>query len=116
MFDAIGKALNQLFDPRILRVIGISLLLSIVSFVLVLVAVYWALDTFDLSSIGWLEATIDWLGIFAAVYAARWGGRRWPRVRATIEARWVLWAARTGWAGVAAFGGLLLAEDLAALY
>lgn len=70
MFDALGKAINQLFDPRILRVVGISLLLSIVSFVLVLVAVYWALDTFELSSIGWLEATVDWLGIFAAVVIA----------------------------------------------
>lgn len=70
MFDALSKAINQLFDPRILRVVGISLLLSIVSFVLVLVAVYWALDTFELSSIGWLEATVDWLGIFAAVVIA----------------------------------------------
>ena len=70
MFDAFSKAINQLFDPRILRVIGISLVLSIASFALVLTAVIWSLATFDLSSIGWLETTIDWLGGFAAVVLA----------------------------------------------
>lgn len=53
---------------------------------------------------------------FAGVYAARWGAARWPRVRATIEARWALWTVRLGWAAAAAFGGLLLVEDIAALY
>jgi hypothetical protein len=33
-----------------------------------------------------------------------------------IEAPWALWVGRLGWGLVAAFGGMLLAEDLAALY
>lgn len=67
MFAAFSKALNQLFDPRILRILGGSVLLSVGCFVVVWVAVAWTLTNVDFFETGWLETTLDVLGGLATL-------------------------------------------------
>ncbi|MCR9244330.1 MAG: EI24 domain-containing protein [bacterium] len=62
MIHAFTKAIGQLSDPRFLKVIGGSVLLSIGCFVAVWLAVGWALTTFDLTAIEWLDTTLAVLG------------------------------------------------------
>jgi len=51
----------------------------------------------------------------ALVRGERWLIRRTARGRALLEHTAGIWLGRTAWAGVWAFGGVLLAEDLTTL-
>lgn len=62
MLRALFLALGQLFDRRILTMLGASVLLSIACFAIVWTGVGWTLTHTTLFSSGWLETTADVLG------------------------------------------------------
>ncbi|MCA8975137.1 MAG: EI24 domain-containing protein [Planctomycetes bacterium] len=66
MFDAFARAIGQLFDPRILRVLGLCVLLSVLCIVLAWLGVAWLLSS-RLVETEWLETTIDVLGVVATL-------------------------------------------------
>lgn len=67
MLAAFLKAIEQLGDPAIRRVLWLGLGLSVVIFALLWVAVGWALTHFALFQTGWLETVVDVLGGFATL-------------------------------------------------
>jgi uncharacterized protein involved in cysteine biosynthesis len=71
VFDAFAKAVGQLTDPAMRRVLFISVGLSLLAFLCVWIAVGWALTHFTLFQTGWLEAAIDVLGGLATL-AVSW--------------------------------------------
>lgn len=64
------KTLRQLPDPRLLRVLGLSLLLAAALFAALVAAVAWALASFTLFQWGWLDTLVDLLGGLAALLIA----------------------------------------------
>jgi uncharacterized protein involved in cysteine biosynthesis len=71
VLDAFVKAIRQLPDPAIRRALLVSIGLSLLAFVLVWIAVAWALAHFSLFQTGWLDAAIDVLGGLATL-AVSW--------------------------------------------
>lgn len=69
MLRAFSLALGQLFDPRIVGVLGLCVAMSLVGFA----GLWWLLDwllTEVLVDTGWLQTALDWLGALAAVVLA----------------------------------------------
>jgi CysZ protein len=68
MFGYLSKALSQLGDPMLRRVLLIGISGSAVVFILLNVLVWWIFSsTVDLSSLslwGWLESVLDWIATF----------------------------------------------------
>ncbi|MFM1872728.1 MAG: hypothetical protein RL398_2150 [Planctomycetota bacterium] len=62
MLKALSRAFEQLFAPAILRLLGYSALLSILSLVAAWVGIGWLLANTALFETGWLESTGDLLG------------------------------------------------------
>jgi len=62
MLRALFLALGQLFDRRILTMLGASVLLSIACFAIAWAGVAWTLTHTTLFSSDWLETTVDVLG------------------------------------------------------
>ncbi|MBK8210912.1 MAG: EI24 domain-containing protein [Rhodospirillales bacterium] len=71
MVDAFVKAVRQLPDPAIRRALLISIGLSLIAFILVWIAVAWALSHFSVFQAGWLDAAVDVLGGLATL-AVSW--------------------------------------------
>ncbi|HYN38362.1 MAG TPA: EI24 domain-containing protein [Rhodospirillales bacterium] len=71
MLDAFAKSIRQLGDPAIRRALLTSIGLSLLIFVLLWVAVGWALTHFAVFQTGWLDAAIDVLGGVATL-AVSW--------------------------------------------
>lgn len=100
MIRAFARALDQLFDPAILRVLGASVALSLVCFVLVWSGVGWLLFGTDLFDIPWLETTLDVLGglvtlvvtwFLFPMLASTFVGLFLERVATAVEARHYPW-------------------------
>ena len=70
MFTAFRRSAEQLWDPAIRRVLGLSLAGGAVGFFLLFALAAWLLADTRLFSWGWLEWTIDILGGVAAVVLA----------------------------------------------
>lgn len=96
MATAFLRALQQLGDPRIVRLLGICAVASLLTFLAAWAAIGWALAVFDLTSIGWLETTIDVLGGIAAIaltwllgplVVTTWIGLLLEPIAAAVEAR-----------------------------
>lgn len=64
------RALGQLFDPRVVRLVGWSILLSLLVFAGLLFAVHWLLTNSALTSMAIVEQVIDWFGRIATVVSA----------------------------------------------
>lgn len=62
MIGALARAVGQLSDPRLQRVIGKTLIGSIITFVLTVAAAWLLLANTTLFSGGWLEDALDLLG------------------------------------------------------
>ncbi len=69
MVHAFVRALGQLFDRRILGVLGLCALLSLLVFVALWWLLHWLL-TSVLVEAGPVQTALDWFGAFAAVVAA----------------------------------------------
>lgn len=67
MLRAFLKAIGQLGDPAIRRVLWLSLGLSALTFVLVWIVVGWLLTRTDLFETGWLNSVVEVLGGFATL-------------------------------------------------
>jgi len=61
MFSGLFKAVEQLGDPRLRRVIGLSLVASLAALVLLVLGINLALHYVHVISIGWLDTIIGWL-------------------------------------------------------
>jgi uncharacterized protein involved in cysteine biosynthesis len=61
MFSGLIKAVEQLGDPRLRRVIWLSLLSSLAALVLLVLGINVALHYLTLISVGWLDTIISWL-------------------------------------------------------
>lgn len=70
MIADLFKALNQMPDPAFRRVIGRTLLFSVLLFGGLLWGAWWLLSQTQLFSWGWLESIVDVLGWFAGLIAA----------------------------------------------
>ena len=70
MIGDLFKSLNQMSDPAFRRVIGRTLLFSLLLFAGLLYVAWWLLSETQLFSWGWLEAIVDVLGWFAGLLAA----------------------------------------------
>jgi CysZ protein len=70
MIAALFKALAQMSDPAIQRVIWRTLGWSVALFAVLLAAAWWLLVSTAIFQIGWLETAVDVLGGLAAVIAA----------------------------------------------
>ena len=66
MFTAFLRAVGQLGDPRVLRVLGYCVLLSIACFAVAWLAIAWLLSTPFFES-GWLQTTVAVLGTLATL-------------------------------------------------
>lgn len=71
MLDAFAKAIRQLGDPAMRRVLFFSVGLSLLSFLVIWIAVGFALTHVTFFQTGWLEAAIDVLGGLATL-AVSW--------------------------------------------
>ncbi len=71
MLDAFAKAIRQLGDPAMRRVLFFSVGLSLLSFLVIGIAVGFALTHVTFFQTGWLEAAIDVLGGLATL-AVSW--------------------------------------------
>ena len=67
MFTAFLRALGQLTDPPILRVLGASVLLSLLCFVAAWSGVAWLLASLEVTHLAWLDTALAWLGGFATL-------------------------------------------------
>ena len=67
MLNAFSRALGQLTDPRILRILGMCVLLSIASFAASWAAIAWLLHSTRLAEAAWLDTTLDLLGGLATL-------------------------------------------------
>lgn len=67
MITAFLRAIGQLRDPRILRILGCSVLLGIASFAAVWLGIAYVLTHTSVTGIGWLEAAVDVLGGLATL-------------------------------------------------
>jgi uncharacterized protein involved in cysteine biosynthesis len=67
LLDAFLKAIGQLRDPAIRRIVWLSLLIAAVIFVLLWVAVGFVITQTTLFQTGWLEGIVDVLGGLATV-------------------------------------------------
>jgi len=67
MLNAFSRALGQLTDPRILRILGVVVLLSIASFLASWFGIGWLLTSTRLVDIAWLDTAIDVLGGLATL-------------------------------------------------
>jgi CysZ protein len=67
MMTAFLRAIGQLRDPRILRLLGFSVLLGIASFAAVWLGIAFLLTHTSVTRIGWLETAIDLLGGLATL-------------------------------------------------
>ena len=70
MIGAFVKALDQLSDPPIRRVIWKSVLGTLLVFIALLTALGWVLANTSLFEIAWVETTVDLFGGLAAVLLA----------------------------------------------
>lgn len=70
MITAYVRALGQLFDPRIIRLIGMSVLLSLLVFAGLWSAITWLLNNSKLSETAGLEQVFDWFGQIATIVSA----------------------------------------------
>ena len=70
MIAALFKAFDQLPEPAFQRVIWRTLAWSVALFAALLAAAWWLLFSLQIFHIGWLDATVDWLGWIAALVAA----------------------------------------------
>jgi uncharacterized protein involved in cysteine biosynthesis len=70
MIGDLFKALNQMPDPAFRKVIGRTLLFSLLLFAGLLYGAWWLLSETQLFSWGWLESIVDVLGWFAGLLAA----------------------------------------------
>lgn len=61
MFSGLVKAVEQLGDPRLRRVIWLTLLVSLGFLVLLVLGISLALHWLHLVSIGWLDSVVSWL-------------------------------------------------------
>ena len=68
MIDAFQKAIAQLSDPAMRRVIWRTLLLAILAYVIVWTISWFAIWSFTYVGIHWLDSTIKWLGGFAVTF------------------------------------------------
>ena len=66
MFDAFFRAIGQLADPRILRVLVYCVLLSVLCFVAAWLGIGWLLTT-RLFETAWLETAVDYLSVAATL-------------------------------------------------
>ncbi len=66
MVTAYVRALGQLLDPRIVRLLGWSVLLSLVVFAALWVGLAWLLSSSTVASWGVVKQIIDWIGSAAA--------------------------------------------------
>ncbi len=70
MIGAFTKAIAQLSDGRVLKVIFISSVLAILVYALLIAGALWVIGRVDFSSIPWLDTAADWgAGILAVVIA-----------------------------------------------
>lgn len=67
MLTAFARAIGQLGDPRLLRVLGVSVLLAIACFAASWFAIGWLLTTTEFVPTGWLELVLDVLGGLATL-------------------------------------------------
>lgn len=66
MLTAYVRALGQLFDPRIVRLIGFSVFLSLAVFVGLWTGLAWLLSSQTIAEWGVVKSIVDWLGSAAA--------------------------------------------------
>ena len=62
MLKDLLKTLHQLRDPRLTRVLVLSLILAVVLYVGLVAAAGWALTTFSLFDLAWLDSIVRFLG------------------------------------------------------
>ena len=67
MFTAYLRAFGQVFDPRIVRILGVSVLLSVVVFALLWSGIAWLLTQSEVTSWWLLEKLLDVLGGVATI-------------------------------------------------
>ncbi|MFO1076387.1 MAG: EI24 domain-containing protein [Planctomycetota bacterium] len=67
MLDAFSRAIGQLFERRILGVIGACVGLALACCVVVFLGATWLVASFRLVDYDWLQTAINWLGGFAAL-------------------------------------------------
>jgi uncharacterized protein involved in cysteine biosynthesis len=67
MLTAFPRALGQLFDPRIVRILGAALLLSVATFAGLWVGIGWLLTRTSVTSIPGVETVLDVLGGMATL-------------------------------------------------
>lgn len=70
MITAYVRALGQLLDPRIVRLIGLSVLLSLTVFAGLWFSITWVLESSTLSETAVLEKVLDWFGQIATIVSA----------------------------------------------
>lgn len=96
MFTAFAKAVGQLGDPRILRLLLVCVALSATCFVASGIGIWWLLDSTRLAGIDWIERTLDVLGWIATavltwflfpLVASAFVALFLDRVAAAVEAR-----------------------------
>lgn len=67
MLTAFARAIGQLGDPRLLRLLGFSVLLAIACFAAAWFAIAWLLTATAFVPAGWLETVLDVLGGLATL-------------------------------------------------
>lgn len=70
MLTAYVRALGQLFDPRIVRLVGYSVVLSLLVFLGLWGGIAWLLENSKLSEVAVVDRIFDWFGNIATVVGA----------------------------------------------
>ncbi|MCF8479180.1 MAG: EI24 domain-containing protein [Rhodospirillum sp.] len=70
MFSALTKAFGQLGDPRIRKVLLLSLGLTLLGYLALVAGLSFLATLIKATDIGWLDNTIDWLAGTAVVFVA----------------------------------------------
>ena len=70
MFRAFGRALAQLFDTRILRIVLLSLLTTIAIYAVLIGGLIWGLGHVELATTPWVDGLARWGSGFAGVLLA----------------------------------------------
>lgn len=86
MIDAFGRAFVQLGDPRILRLLLVTVILAALIYAGLIAAVVWLVSSTQVTALPWAETLADWGAVLLAVVLV---GLLFPGVVAGLLSFWV---------------------------
>jgi len=86
MIDAFGKAFAQLGDPRILRLLFITIILAALIYAGLTAAMVWLVSSTQITALPWAETLADWGSVFLAAVLV---GLMFPGVVAGLLSFWL---------------------------